>query len=203
MNGGTDMNAVKIIVLGLAILATGTAQAGTDGRYTTQDGYYSINVEFTGDGLIVTEPNKTSPYKRNASGDYEFYNDNTRAWYAIHVADDKTLIAYKPGINTPRNGGTRLMLAQAAATAGDIENTPEYSHYTALAEKYAERAESGNDAHVWTACAAAAFSWAMMSKAEAEAYATVAVSMLKPIMVNATRSPCQDVIPDSIWLSAP
>ena len=109
------------------------------------------------------------------------------------MIDARTLEAFKPGTTNPP---TRLVLQAGSAPA------PARDPYTELALRYEERSRTDADnAHVWTACAAAAMGRALGDEAAFRALTVQTVQMLKPIMVNPATTPCADAIPAELWNS--
>jgi hypothetical protein len=179
-----------------ALLLAPLAGAGTNGTYVIQGGSYSIDVEFVPEGLQIVEPNKTSLYTPTGEGVYEFTNPDNGVPYGIRVIDDNTIEAFKPKSGQP---GTVLKRSGATAMAVD-ENDPSYSKYMAIAQKYTALSENDPDnLQVWTACAAAAFSWAHMPADQASQLASQSAMMLKAIMNDTSGTPCDDAIPAALW----
>lgn len=170
----------------------------SDGTYVLEGGSYSITVQREGDTLVVVEPNKRSVYKRQGDGSYHFYNPNTDATYGIRVVDEQTIEAFKPfqDGNSPtrlvRSGGRPSAPAVAAAK-------PPVNTAAELAERYKERSLSDpENAQAWTACAAAALKRSQATAAEADAYGARMAEVLRLILVDPSKSPCEDAIPASV-----
>jgi len=190
---------MKSVFSSLAIAAvsfTSALGAGTDGTYVMDGGAYSINVQFTADGLQIVEPNKTSLYRETGNNEYQFTNPTNGIVYGLRVLDDETIEAFKPGSS---QAATTLKRSIANAYTVDEEN-PNYAKYSALADKYAELTQSDADnVHVWAACGAAALGWANMPADQAKTMAGQSAALLKSIMTNTGGSPCPEVIPNDVW----
>lgn len=188
------MNAVAYRVVKVALgLALMSASAGTmaepGGTYVIDGGGYSIEMKIEGDTLVVVEPNKTSPYGKQADGSYHFTNPNNGVTYGIRVIDDATIEAFKPGTGNPPTRLTRLGGGGQATTA-DVADADKYS---ALAERYNELAQSDPaNIQVHVACSAVALKRSVASREEADAYAAQMASMLRQL--DASANPCPDVI---------
>jgi hypothetical protein len=176
-------------------------------------GSYSITIRREGDALIVVEPNKTSPYRRQPDGTYHFYNPNTETNYGIRILDNQTIEAFKP--DQPGNTPSRLSRvggpppppapepAPAPAPAADPAPPPPASNAGAVAERYRKLSETDDkDAQAWTACAAAAKKRELATAAEADEYGRKMAMVLKQIVVDTSRSPCEDAISAAVWNSA-
>jgi hypothetical protein len=202
------LRAWRTFTLGaLALISLSTAAAAqkvSDGTYILEGGSYSIEVVQDGDNLVVVEPNKRSPYTRQADGSFHFYNPNTDTVYGIRVIDNQTIEAFKPfqGGNVPtrlvRLGGTPSQEAPSQESASEPETAG--NDAGAIADRYQKLAQTDPD-HVqaWTACAAAAKKRELATNEEADAYAAQMAEVLKLILVDPSRSPCEDAIPASTW----
>lgn len=183
---------------GLLCLAGATAamaqQAGSaSGTYMVEGGSYMIELRQDGDTLVVVEPNKESPYARQADGSYTFYNPGTDTTYGIRILDANTIEAFKP--EYPDNPATRLVrMGGGAAGVGDAAPA-DADRYGELAEHYAGLIES-DPANVqsWTACAAVAMKRSTANPSESDAYAAQMAGMLQ--QMDATASPCPELIPN-------
>lgn len=184
---------------GLLCLAGATAamaqQAGSaTGTYMVEGGSYMIELRQDGETLVVVEPNKESPYARQADGSYAFYNPNTDTTYGIRILDANTIEAFKPDF--PDNPATRLVRMGGAVASGGEDAAPaDADRYGALAEHYAGLIES-DPANVqsWTACAAVAMKRSTSNPSESDAYAAQMAGMLQ--QMDAAASPCPEVIPN-------
>lgn len=171
------------------LLLAGSALAGTDGSYRLKGGYYQIEVEFKDGGLVVTEPNKVSHYRKVGENLYEF--PNAGKIYLLEVLDERTLKASKRDSND-----APTFLELVGAPGGE-------ARFAALAEKYQRLAQTDSDnVQAWSFCAGAALARAQHSGDEADSYAAAAAAQLKLIMVDAARSPCPDAIPPDLWNAA-
>jgi hypothetical protein len=167
----------------------------TPGTYMLDGGSYVIDVQRNGDGLLVVEPNKRSPYTWQGGRDFHFHNPNTDTTYGIRVVDARTIEAFKPFVDG--NVPSRLSLLSAAPTATPQEDLGDPG-YEAIAEKYAAMIES-DPANVqsWTACAGAALKYSMATREEADAYARQMIGMLR--QMDARSTPCEDALPSRLW----
>ena len=168
----------------------------TPGTYMLEGGSYTIDVQRDGDGLVVVEPNKRSPYARIDDDEFHFYNDNTRTNYGLRYVDARTIEAFKPDV--PGNVGTRLVLMSGGADA--IVESADSGRWEALAESYAARIESDSaNVQVWAACAGVAMKRSVSTVADADAYARQMAQMLQQMMPAGSPSPCADAMPDTVW----
>lgn len=167
----------------------------TPGTYILDGGSYVIEVQRDGDGLLVVEPNKRSPYSWSAGRDFHFYNPNTDTTYGIRVVDARTIEAFKPFVDG--NVPSRLTLLSAAASDTPQEDLGDPG-YEAIAEKYAAMIET-DPANVqsWTACAAAAMKYGIATREEADAYARQMIDILR--LMDAQSTPCEDALPSRLW----
>lgn len=200
----------------LAMPGVALAQAKfSNGTYMVEGGSYSITVEQQGDSLIVVEPNKRSEYTRVPNGTYQFRNPTNGILYGLRVIDDHTIDAFKPDredvapTRLARLGGppapAETEPAPVAATASGPVLAPVAAtdSYSKLAQHYLELTTSDPDnVQSWTACAAAALKHSMANSAEAEAYAAETAKRLKTILADPGRSPCKDVLPDTLFAGA-
>lgn len=176
--------------LGVALLglSAGTL-AEPGGTYVIDGGGYSIDMKMDGDTLVVVEPNKTSPYGRQADGSYQFTNPNNGITYGIRIIDDATIEAFKPGSDNSPTRLTRLGGGGGEATTADVADAEKYS---AIAERYNELAQSDPaNIQVHVACAAVALKRSVSSREEADAYAAQMAGMLRQL--DASANPCPDV----------
>ena len=186
-----------VALIGLSTAAA--AQKVSNGTYVLEGGSYSIEVVQDGDNLVVVEPNKRSPYIRQPDGNFHFYNPNTDTVYGIRVIDDRTIEAFKPFQNG--NVPTRLVrVGGAPQQEAPSEAVSAGNDHGAIADRYQQLAQSDPDnVQAWTACAAAAKKRELATSAEADAYAAQMADVLKLILVDPSRSPCEDAIPASAW----
>ncbi|WP_431869436.1 hypothetical protein [Allosphingosinicella sp.] len=168
----------------------------SDGTYVLEDGSYSLRVKQEGDDLVVVEPNKNSRYERQADGTYHFTNPNNGISYWLRVIDDRTIEAFK---KEPGNVASRLV--RVGGSPGPASAPPNPA--AAIAERYKALAQSDPDnVQAWTACAAAALKRSLATETEADVYGAEMVQVLKLIIVDPSRSPCEDAIPASLWEQA-
>ena len=140
--------------------------AATNGTYSIQNGYYSIDARFEENKLVIVEPNKTSTYLKNSSGDYIFTNPTNNITYGMRVLDDKTLEAFKPGVP---NSSTILTLKSSAPKVQSASNDGKSNQMKALADKYFKLAETDSDnVHTWANCASVALAYSSLSMDKAK-----------------------------------
>ena len=190
--GRSPMTAVLATLLA-ALLAAPAALAAdvTPGTYMLEGGSYMIEVQADGDGLLVVEPNKNSPYTRVDDDEFHFWNDNTQTNYGIRYLDDRTIEAFKP--DQPDNVASRLVLVGGGGADAVVENH-DSARWEALAEEYAARLESDPaNIQAWAACAGVAMKRSVSTQADADAYAQQMAQMLQQIM-PAGGSPCPEVL---------
>jgi hypothetical protein len=181
---------VALVVLALVAVPAFAQSELTAGTYILEGGSYTISVEMVDGALVVHEPNKDSPYTRQADGSYHFYNPNTDATYGIRVIDARTIEAFKPGTSNPPS---RLVLMNSAVSTGEDVSSEESSRWEELAGQYLERSQTDPDnAQSWTACGAVAMKRSVSTQAEADQYAAQMASMLQQL--DAGSSPCPEVI---------
>lgn len=162
-----------------------------DGVYAIDGGGYSISVVGEGERLVVVEPNKRSEYVRQPDGTYHFFNPNTGATFGLRVVDATMIEAFQP--LRPERAPTSLSRVGGPGP-------PAVGPDRAVAEKYAALSKTDpDDAQTWTACAAAAMKRSVATRDEADAYGEQVAEMLKTILVDPTRSPCEDALPSSLW----
>jgi len=168
----------------------------TPGTYMLEGGSYTIEIRQDGDGLVAVEPNKNSPYTRIDDDEFHFYNPNTATNYGIRYIDARTIEAFKPDV--PGNVGSRLVLMGGAADA--VVESADSERYAALAEQYSARIESDPaNVQTWAACAGVAMKRSIATVQDADAYAQQMAQMLQQMMPAGSASPCDDVIPASVW----
>ena len=191
--GRSPMTAVLATLLA-ALLAAPAALAAdvTPGTYMLEGGSYMIEVQADGDGLLVVEPNKNSPYTRVDDDEFHFWNDNTQTNYGIRYLDDRTIEAFKP--DQPDNVASRLVLVGGGGADAVVEND-DSARWEALAEEYAARLESDPaNIQAWAACAGVAMKRSVSTQADADAYAQQMAQMLQQIMPGGSPSPCSEVM---------
>lgn len=156
---------MKLLMIFLGLnLPIMTLNAATSGLYVIEDGYYSVNAEFSSDGLLVIEPNKNSLYKRTEDKEeYVFVNPTNHIKYGIRVIDDATIEAFKP--DHPDINSTILKLKTASAVVSPAVD----NEMDKIARKYQNLSETDNiNTQTWTFCALVAMGYATLSQAEAE-----------------------------------
>ncbi|UTP40524.1 hypothetical protein M9M90_04895 [Phenylobacterium sp. LH3H17] len=162
-----------------------------DGVYAIDGGGYSISVAGEGDSLVVVEPNKRSQYVRQPDGTYHFFNPNTGTTFGLRVVSATMIEAFQP---------LRPDRAPTSLSRVGGPGPPAVGPDRAIAEKYAALSKTDpDDAQTWTACAAAAMKRSVATRAEADAYGGKVAEMLKTILVDPNRSPCEDALPSSLW----
>lgn len=168
----------------------------TPGIYMLEGGSYTVEIRQDGDGLIVVEPNKPSPYTRVDDDEFHFYNPNTETNYGIRYLDPRTIEAFKPDV--PGNVGSRLVLMGGAADA--VVESDDSGRYEELAQQYSARIESDPaNVQAWAACAGVAMQRSISTVEDADAYARQMAQMLQQMMPPGSPSPCSDVIPEGVW----
>ena len=181
----------------LAMLVSATAQAATitPGTYMLEGGSYTITIETDGDGLLVREPNKDSPYTRFDEDEFHFWNNNTQTNYGLRYLDDRTIEAFKPDV--PGNVGSRLVLVGGGT---GIVESDDSERWEQLAQDYSARIESDPaNVQAWAACAGVAMKRSVSTVEDADAYARQMAQMLQQVMPAGSPSPCAEVMPDNVW----
>ena len=164
----------------------------TPGSYMLDGGSYIIEIQADGDGLVVVEPNKNSPYARVDDDEFHFYNPNTDTNYGIRYLDEHTIEAFKP--DQPDSAPSRLVLMNRAGADAYVEND-DSARWEALAEQYAGLIETDPDnVQAWAACAGVAMKRSVSTAADADAYAQPMAQMLQQIMPAGSSSPCGEVM---------
>jgi len=168
----------------------------TSGQYTTQDGYYTVTINFTDKELTLIEPNRTSVYHKLEGNVFQFIHPTSKIDYRIEVTSPTTIQTFKPTANSTRY---TLTLSSKDATA----TNEQFNTYFALAEKYkAKMSSDKKDAQLWSFCAAAAMARSSMNEEGFKEYATKVASSIKLIIINKAKCPCEDAIPVDIWNGA-
>ncbi|RZK55111.1 MAG: hypothetical protein EOO87_08730 [Pedobacter sp.] len=187
------------LVLALLFLTTIKANAQiklTSGQYTTEDGYYTVTINFSGDKLTLIEPNTTSVYDKVEANIFRFIHPRSKTDYRIEVIDPNTIQTFKPNVNNSR---FTIRRSSSDATA----NNEQFKRYFALAEHYkAKMISDKKDAQLWSFCAAAAMARSSMNEEGFADYASKVASSVKLIIVNKSKCPCEDAIPTAIWSAA-
>ncbi|WP_380787516.1 hypothetical protein [Sphingomonas sp. R86521] len=99
-------------------------------------------------------------------------------------------------------GAQAMPQAAAPIATVDIPASTIVPSETDLARTYQDKAQADPDhAQAWTACAAAATKRSA-SPAEADDYAVQMAKVLKLIVADPSRSPCEDAIPPALWAAA-
>ena len=181
----------------LTMLVSATAQAATitPGTYMLEGGSYTLTIESDGDGLLVREPNKDSPYTRFDEDEFHFWNDNTQTNYGLRYLDDRTIEAFKPDV--PGNVGSRLVLVGGGT---GIVESDDSERWEQLAQDYSARIESDPaNVQAWAACAGVAMKRSVSTVEDADAYARQMAQMLQQVMPAGSPSPCAEVMPDNVW----
>ena len=181
----------------LTMLVSATAQAATitPGTYMLEGGSYTLTIESDGDGLLVREPNKDSPYTRFDEDEFHFWNDNTQTNYGLRYLDDRSIEAFKPDV--PGNVGSRLVLVGGGT---GIVESDDSERWEQLAQDYSARIESDPaNVQAWAACAGVAMKRSVSTVEDADAYARQMAQMLQQVMPAGSPSPCAEVMPDNVW----
>jgi len=164
----------------------------TPGTYMLQGGSYMIEVRANGDGILVVEPNKESPYTRFDDDEFHFWNDNTQTNYGLRYVDERTIEAFKPG--NDYSAPSRLVLVGGSGADAVVEND-DSADWEARAMEYMAMAETDTaNTQAWVACGAVAMKRSISTVADADAYAAEMASMLQLMMDPGAGSPCPDVI---------
>lgn len=188
-----SMRTLLIAILLCAFTAVKAQIKLTSGQYTTEDGYYTITINFEGNSLTLIEPNRTSVYKKVDQNIFSFIHPDTKVDYRIEVMDPATIQTFKPGVSNSRY----TIRLSSSNNAVDKEK---YKTYFAMAERYkAKMLTDKKDAQLWSFCAAAAFARSTMNDEGFKEYANQVVASLKLIMINKAKCPCEDAIPTEIW----
>ena len=177
------------LAVGLA-LAFGQANA-VEGTFVLQDGSYSITVEEEGANLVVVEPNKRSVYTPDGNGGYVFHNANTGSNFYLKALGNDALEAGRVGTDSP-------WILKRVDTAGAMAALEENDELTAIAERYAERAQGEPEVQAWAMCAAVAFKRAMGEGDESALFAQQTAQVLQSILVGSA-NPCPDAILPQYW----
>jgi hypothetical protein len=192
---GLAATATVLLFVLLAPLAHAQSDASATGTYMVEGGSYIVELRQDGDTLVVVEPNKQSPYARQADGSYTFYNPNTETNYGIRILDANTIEAFKP--DHPESEPTRLVRIGGGSVAsddGDAVGSADTDRYEAMAEHYQQLAQDDPaNIQAWTACSAVALKRSASNPAEADAYATQMAGMLQ--QMDVATSPCPDAMP--------
>ena len=190
------MFATLLTLLAAAPAAVAAADV-TPGTYMLEGGSYTIEVKADGDGILLVEPNKDSPYARFDDDEYHFYNPNNETNYGIRYIDERTIEAFKP--DRPDSEPTRLVLMNRSGADAVVE-TGDSERWETLAQDYSARIDSDPDnVQVWVACAGVAMKRSISTVEDADAYARQMAQMLQQMMPAGSASPCGEVIPDHVW----
>jgi len=186
-----------ILVLLFFITVKADAQIKLNsGQYTTEDGYYTVTINFSGDKLTLIEPNTTSVYEKVEPNIFRFIHPRSKTDYRIEIIDPNTIQTFKPNVNNSR---FTIKRSSSDATA----NNDQFKRYFALAEHYkAKMISDKKDAQLWSFCAAAAMARSSMNEEGFADYAGKVASSVKLIIVNKAKCPCEDAIPIAIWNAA-
>jgi len=165
----------------------------TSGQYVTEDGYYTVTINFDGNSLTLIEPNRTSVYTKVENNVFRFIHPTNKIDYRIEVMDAGTIQTFKPAVDNSRY---TLRLSKSSETA----NSEQFKTYFAMAERYkAKMLTDKKDAQLWSFCAAAAMARSSMNDEGFKEYASKIVASIKQIIINKAKCPCEDAIPTEIW----
>lgn len=168
----------------------------TSGQYITDDGYYTVTINFSETSLTLIEPNLTSIYKKVAPNIYAYVHARNNVEYRIEVKDAATIQTFKPSVNNSRY---TLKLTNSS----DVASSAQFKKYYALAEQYKAKMQTDKkDAQLWSFCAAAAMAKSTMNDEGFIDYATKVALSIKQIIINKTKCPCEDAIPPDVWNKA-
>jgi hypothetical protein len=185
---------ILTLLIGLCIGARAQIKL-TSGQYTTEDGYYTVTINFNQNELTLIEPNRTSVYTRLAGNIFRFIHPTNKIDYRIEVMDPSTIQTFKPNVSNSR---FTIRLNNASTTA----TNQQFNTYFAMAERYkAKMLTDKKDAQLWSFCAAAAMARSSMNEEGFKDYATKVSESIKLIIVNKAKCPCADAIPVEIWNS--
>ena len=191
----TPRTALATFALAVLVVAAAQAATITPGTYMREGGSYTITIESDGDGLLVREPNKDSPYSRFDEDEFHFWNDNTQTNYGLRYLDDRSIEAFKPDV--PGNVGSRLVLVGGGS---GIVESDDSERWEQLAQDYSARIESDPaNVQAWAACAGVAMKRSVSTVEDADAYARQMAQMLQQMMPAGSPSPCGEVMPDNVW----
>lgn len=175
----------------------------SNGTYEVDGGGYQITVRREGTNVVVLEPNKRSVYERQPDGTWHFRNEVNGILYGLRRVDAATIEAFKPDQpNAPptrlsRQGGAPAVMSTEVPPSVAAENPASVGE---VAKAYQQRAAADPDnAQTWTACAAAAHKRFTANAGEADAFGAQMASLLKLIIVDASRTPCPDAISQTVW----
>ena len=162
------------------------AQQAKEGLYQSSDGAAQFSLRNPDNSSIeVTESNMTSIYNKN--GDSYRHSDARYAQYMMRVISETEIVAFK---NTGGNETKYTWIGDMSLSEQDC----------LLAEKYQAMAEEGNpEVQAYSFCAAAALMKCSYTPQGFATYAATITQTMKLIMVDASKCPCTDVIPQSIW----
>ena len=191
----TPRTALATFALAVLVVAAAQAATITPGTYMLEGGSYTITIESDGDGLLVREPNKDSPYSRFDEDEFHFWNDNTQTNYGLRYLDDRSIEAFKPDV--PGNVGSRLVLVGGGTGIFESDDSERWEQ---LAQDYSARIESDPaNVQAWAACAGVAMKRSVSTVEDADAYARQMAQMLQQMMPAGSPSPCGEVMPDNVW----
>lgn len=199
MKTATTFLCGAMLALAVGSAAAQAPIAGTSGTYSLVGGEYQIQVIFSPAKVTIVEPNKTSHYDWDPARQiYEFYNLKTDAHYGIRVISPTRIEATKPRLNP----GPPPSYFELKSTSFETQSG-EYQKFMDIANKYKDLAArnvgTNQEVQAYTFCAATAFARATQTAEDSEWYARDAAARLKPIMVDKSRSPCPDAIPNEVW----
>lgn len=166
------------------------------GQYITEDGYYTVTINFNENTLTLIEPNLTSIYKKVAPNIYSYVHARNNVDYRIEVKDASTIQTYKQGVDNSR-------YTIKLTNSSEVASSAKFKQYYALAEQYKAKMQTDKkDAQLWSFCAAAAMARSTMNDEGFADYATKVASSIKQIIINKTKCPCEDAIPIAVWNKA-
>lgn len=162
------------------------------GIYVMEGGSYSIQVTAKGADLLVIEPNRSSLYRRQNDGSYQFHNRNTGSTFSLRVMNERALLLDR----VPSSGSPTRMLREKEFR-GDLHSNSEALQE--IAERYRQRALSDpEDAQLWTLCSAAAYKRSISDDEENARYARQIAASIRQILVSSS-NPCPDAISAEHW----
>ncbi|TKC10718.1 hypothetical protein FA048_11140 [Pedobacter polaris] len=166
------------------------------GQYTTEDGYYTVTINYNQNSLTLIEPNLTSTYNRVEGNIFSYVHQRNNVDYRIEVINPSTIQTFKQGVANSRH-------TIKLTSTSNVASSEQFKTYYAMAERYkAKMLTDKKDAQLWSFCAAAAMARSTMNDEGFKNYATKVSSSIKLITINKAKCPCEDAIPTDIWNKA-
>lgn len=163
------------------------------GPYTSSDGMYTVNVQYSDTLIVVTEPNHTSYYKLVPDNVFLYVNPKNGKEYKLKVEDQTTLLAFTA------YGSTHFYFSGGLDTMTDSK---QFSFYQEVAEEYKKKMrDEPHNTQLWSFCAAAAMNRATLNETGFEEYARAVILSMRQIVEDQMKCPCPRAIPPSLWAS--